>query len=63
MSVADVLSLQLYTMRSLGDLDRILAAAAEAGYHHVETVGSQLDDGFTSGHLDRETYWSIEDDS
>jgi sugar phosphate isomerase/epimerase len=44
MSIADVLSIQLYTMRSLGDLDRILDAVAEAGYRHVESVGSQLDD-------------------
>ena len=32
------------TLRSLGDLDRILDVAAEAGYWQVETVGSQLDD-------------------
>ena len=40
MSIADVLSIQLYTMRSLGDLDRILDAVAEAGYRQVETVNS-----------------------
>jgi hypothetical protein len=44
MSIADVLSIQLYTMRSLGDLDRILDAVADAGYRHVETVNSHLDD-------------------
>jgi sugar phosphate isomerase/epimerase len=44
MSIADVLSIQLYTMRSLGDLDLILDAVAEAGYRQVETVGAQLDD-------------------
>ena len=44
MTIADVLSLQLYTMRALGDLDRILDAVAEAGYRQVETVGSHLDD-------------------
>jgi sugar phosphate isomerase/epimerase len=44
MSIADVLSIQLYTMRSLNDLDRILDAVAEAGYRHVETVASHLDD-------------------
>lgn len=44
MSIADVLAIQLYTMRSLGDLDRILDAVAEAGYRQVETVGAQLDD-------------------
>jgi sugar phosphate isomerase/epimerase len=48
MSIADVLSIQLYTMRSLGDLDRILDAVAEAGYRHVETVGSQLNDAATT---------------
>ena len=44
MSITDVLSIQLYTMRSLGDLDRVLDAVADAGYRHVETVGSHLDD-------------------
>jgi sugar phosphate isomerase/epimerase len=44
MSIADVLSIQLYTLRSLNDLDRILDAVAEAGYRHVETVGAHLDD-------------------
>jgi sugar phosphate isomerase/epimerase len=44
MNAADVLSIQLYTMRSLGDLDRILDAVADAGYRHVETVASHLDD-------------------
>jgi sugar phosphate isomerase/epimerase len=48
MSIADVLSIQLYTMRSLGDLDRILDAVAEAGYHHVETVNSHLEDAATT---------------
>jgi sugar phosphate isomerase/epimerase len=48
MSIADVLSIQLYTMRSLGDLDRILDAVAEAGYRHVETVNSHLDDAATT---------------
>jgi sugar phosphate isomerase/epimerase len=44
MSAADRLSIQLYTLRSLDDLDRILDAVAEAGFRHVETVGSHLDD-------------------
>jgi sugar phosphate isomerase/epimerase len=44
MSVTDILSIQLYTLRSMGDLDRILDTVAEAGYRHVETVGSHLDD-------------------
>jgi sugar phosphate isomerase/epimerase len=47
MSIRDVLSIQLYTMRSLGDLDRILDAVAEAGYRRVETLGSHLDDAAT----------------
>ena len=44
MSIADVLSIQLYTLRSLPDLPAILDAVAEAGYRHVETIGSHLDD-------------------
>jgi sugar phosphate isomerase/epimerase len=48
MSITDVLSIQLYTLRSLGDLDRVLDAVAEAGYRHVETVGSHLDDATTT---------------
>jgi sugar phosphate isomerase/epimerase len=44
MATTDVLAIQLYTMRSLQDLDRILDAVAEAGFRHVETVGSHLDD-------------------
>ena len=43
-----MLSIQLYTMRSLNDLDRILEAVAEAGFRHVETVGAQLDDAATT---------------
>ncbi|HEX3347288.1 MAG TPA: sugar phosphate isomerase/epimerase [Acetobacteraceae bacterium] len=38
------LSIQLYTLRSLGSLDRALDAVAAAGYRHVELVGSHLDD-------------------
>jgi sugar phosphate isomerase/epimerase len=44
MAIQDALSIQLYTLRSLNDLDRILDAVADAGYRHVETVGSHLDD-------------------
>jgi sugar phosphate isomerase/epimerase len=43
MSVTDILSIQLYTLRSLENLDRILDTVAEAGYRHVETVGSHLE--------------------
>jgi sugar phosphate isomerase/epimerase len=48
MSIANVLSIQLYTMRSLGDIDRILDAVAEAGYRQVETVNSHLEDAATT---------------
>lgn len=41
---ADVLSIQLYTLRELGDLDRILEAASHAGFRYVEMIGSHLDD-------------------
>jgi sugar phosphate isomerase/epimerase len=44
MSATDVLSIQLYTLRSLGDLDRILDVVAASGYRYVETVGAHLDD-------------------
>ena len=43
MSVTDILSIQLYTLRSLEDLDLILDTVADAGYRNVETVGSHLD--------------------
>src|SRR5271166_4218777 len=44
MGNTDILSIQLYTLRSLGELDRVLDTVKQAGYRHVETVGSQLDD-------------------
>jgi sugar phosphate isomerase/epimerase len=44
MSLNDVLSIQLYTLRSMGDLDLILDTVAAAGYRNVETIGSHLDD-------------------
>jgi sugar phosphate isomerase/epimerase len=40
----EILSIQLYTLRSLGKLDRVLDAVKQAGYGHVETIGSHLDD-------------------
>jgi sugar phosphate isomerase/epimerase len=43
MSVTDRLSIQLYTLRTMEDVDRILDTVAEAGYRYVETVGSHLD--------------------
>ena len=44
MSNTDILSIQLYTLRSLGELDRVLDVVKQAGYGHVETVGSHLEE-------------------
>jgi sugar phosphate isomerase/epimerase len=44
MDNTDILSIQLYTLRSLGDLDRVLDTVKQAGYRNVEMVGSHLDD-------------------
>jgi sugar phosphate isomerase/epimerase len=44
MQPADVLSIQLYTLRSLGNVDHVLDAAQDAGFRHVEMVGSHLAD-------------------
>ena len=44
MHIADVLSIQLYSLRELGGLDRILEAVAHAGFRHVELIGAHLDD-------------------
>jgi len=44
MNNTDILSIQLYTLRSLGELDRVLDVVKQAGYVHVETVGSHLDE-------------------
>jgi sugar phosphate isomerase/epimerase len=41
--MSDTISIQLYTLRALDDVDRMLDAAAKAGYRWVETVGSHLD--------------------
>lgn len=41
---ADVLSIQLYSLRELGDLDRVLEAASHAGFRHAELTGTHLDD-------------------
>ena len=43
MPLIDTLSIQLYTLRAMGDLDAILDAVAAAGYRFVEGVGSHLD--------------------
>jgi sugar phosphate isomerase/epimerase len=44
MPVTDCLSIQLYTLRSLNSLDKILDVVAAAGFRYVEGVGSHLDD-------------------
>ena len=44
MNNTDILSIQLYSLRSLGELDRVLDTVKQAGYRYVETVGSHLDD-------------------
>ncbi len=47
MADTSVISIQLYTLRALADADLILDAAAAAGFRHVETVGSHLDDAIS----------------
>lgn len=42
--ITSTLSVQLYSLRALGDFDRILDAVADAGYGYVETIGAHLDD-------------------
>lgn len=44
MNVANDLSIQLYSLRDYGDLDRQLDAVAEIGFRKVETVGGHLVD-------------------
>lgn len=44
MNIADELSIQLYSLRDFGDLDRQLDALAEIGFRRVETVGGHLAD-------------------
>jgi sugar phosphate isomerase/epimerase len=43
MSPTNAIAIQLYTLRALGDVDRELDTAQAAGFRHVETVGSHLD--------------------
>jgi sugar phosphate isomerase/epimerase len=38
------ISIQIYSLRDLGDLATQLDTVAAAGYRHVELIGSQLDD-------------------
>jgi sugar phosphate isomerase/epimerase len=42
--IADILSIQLYTLRSLNNLEAMLDVAAAAGFRNVEGIGSHLDD-------------------
>jgi sugar phosphate isomerase/epimerase len=42
MNIGDELSIQLYSLREYGDLDKQLAALAEIGFKRVELVGSHL---------------------
>ena len=42
--MTDLISIQLYTLRNLGDVDLILDTVAAAGYKNVEGIGSHLDD-------------------
>ncbi len=44
MSATDVISIQLYTLRALDDLDVMLDTVQAAGFRHVETIGTHLDD-------------------
>lgn len=44
MNVADDLSIQLYSLRAYGDLDRQLDSLAAIGFRLVETVGGHLAD-------------------
>ncbi len=43
MAVKDHLSVQLYSLRSLGTMEPILEAITDAGFRHVELLGSHLD--------------------
>jgi sugar phosphate isomerase/epimerase len=38
-----ILSVQLYTLRALGDLDLVLDTVAQAGFRTVETIGGHLE--------------------
>ena len=42
MNIADELSIQLYSLRDYGDLEKQLAALAEIGFKRVELIGSHL---------------------
>jgi len=44
MELSPILSIQLYSLRSLGPVERQLDAAQAAGFRLVETIGSQLAD-------------------
>ncbi len=44
MDISNILSIQLYSLRGLGPLERQLDAAQTAGFRLVETIGSHLAD-------------------
>ncbi len=44
MDISPILSIQLYSLRALGSVERQLDAAEAAGFRLVETIGSQLAD-------------------
>ena len=41
--MGDPISVQMYSLRKLGSLERELAVVAEAGYRNVELVGTHID--------------------
>ncbi len=48
MNIADELSIQLYSLRNYGDLDRQLQAVSGLGYRRVETVAAHIADARTT---------------
>ncbi|HET7882297.1 MAG TPA: sugar phosphate isomerase/epimerase [Acetobacteraceae bacterium] len=44
MPLTDILSIQLYSLRGMHDLDAMLDTVKAAGYRYVEGIGSHLDD-------------------
>lgn len=48
MNIADELSIQLYSLRDFGDLQRQLEALAEIGFRRVEIIGAHLENAKTT---------------
>ena len=46
--MSDPVSVQLYSLRKLGSLERELAVVAQAGYRHVELIGTHIDEPETT---------------